>query len=248
MSLFIRVFTNFYSHRKTAKLRAALGNDALWVPPRLWAYASENQPDGDFSGYSASEIAMLIGYTGDAQAMLQALLQAGFLDSDLKIHDWSDHNSYHATYKERAKNAAKARWAGQDKTGDRQDKTGQEASIATSIAKHCYKHNGLGDNGYISEVSELIQQIGFTLYGRPEDQSATYEEERGALEVVKRPKWKSEKEEMLSFGRILDPQDSQFNLPKGLVKLFQNWSSCLDVARTYRRREKSNKPQSRPSL
>lgn len=141
MSLFIRVFNNFYSHRKTAKLRAVLGNDALWVPPRLWSYAAENQPDGDFSKYSAGELAMLIGYVGDANVMLQALLGAQFLDSDMRIHDWSDHNGYHSEYRERAKKAAVARWGSrQDKTGDVQDSTGQEASIALASSKQCLEH------------------------------------------------------------------------------------------------------------
>ncbi len=62
MSLFIRVNCNFYTHRKTAKLRAMLGDDALWLPPRWWSYAAENQPDGIFKDYSAAELAGVLGY------------------------------------------------------------------------------------------------------------------------------------------------------------------------------------------
>jgi hypothetical protein len=138
MSLFVRVYTNFFSHRKTAKLRVLLGDDALWVPIKLWSYAAENQPDGDFSSYAPEEIAMLIGYTKNATSMLQALLDVGLMDADpLRVHDWAEHNSYHETYAIRAKKAAVARWKGQDKKGDRKERKGKEASIATSMLAAC---------------------------------------------------------------------------------------------------------------
>ena len=138
MSLFVRVYTNFFSHRKTAKLRVLLGDDALWVPIRLWSYAAENQPDGDFSSYAPEEIAVLIGYTKDATRMLQALLDVGLMDKDpLRVHHWAEHNSYHETYAIRAKKAAVARWKGQDKKGDRKERKGKETSIATSMLVAC---------------------------------------------------------------------------------------------------------------
>jgi uncharacterized phage protein (TIGR02220 family) len=111
VSLYVRIFTNFYSSRKTAHLQAVIGTDAFWVPPRIWAYAAINQPDGDLSRYPAQVLANLIGYTGDATRMHQALLEAGFLDPDLRIHDWQEHNGYHVSYAERAKTAAASRWA-----------------------------------------------------------------------------------------------------------------------------------------
>ena len=143
MSLYVKVFNNFYTHRKTAKLRAMLGDCALWIPPRLWAYAAENQPDGCFQNYSANEIALLIGYTGNPESMLQALLQASFMDENpLRIHDWQDHNSYHVTFAERARVASLKRWEqrekgkGKEKIGEGEDneKIGEEASIASSNA------------------------------------------------------------------------------------------------------------------
>jgi hypothetical protein len=142
MSLWIKLYSNFYSHRKTAKLRASLGDDAFWIPPRLWVYAVENQPDGDFSSYTAPEIANLIGYTKDADKMLQALLHAGFMDSDpLRIHDWHEHGAVHVAYAEKAKKAANARWeraralkeSNQRKENENRQR-GDETSIASSIA------------------------------------------------------------------------------------------------------------------
>lgn len=135
MSLFVKVFTNFYAHRKTLRLRSCIGDDAFWIPPRLWAYAADNQPDGDFSDYSAEELAYVLGYTKDAPSMLQALLKAGFLDEDRKIHDWAVYNGYHELYAERAKKAANARWEKErTKEKSRTDRRGEEPSIASSIA------------------------------------------------------------------------------------------------------------------
>ena len=133
MSLYVRVMNNFYTHRKTGRLRATIGEAAFWVPPRLWAYAAENQPDGCFADYTAAELAILIGYTGDAQALLEALLHAGFMDSDpLRVHDWAEHNGYHSTFAERSKKALAARWKGkgQDKTG--KERKGKETSSPSS--------------------------------------------------------------------------------------------------------------------
>jgi hypothetical protein len=113
--LYVKVMTGFYAHRKTLRLRAALGDDAFWVPPRLWAYAAEHQPDGVFEDFSAEEIASLISYTSptrDASRMLEALLKAGFMDDKpLRIHDWQEHNRYHQTFADRAKKASAARWS-----------------------------------------------------------------------------------------------------------------------------------------
>lgn len=114
------------------RLRALIGDSALWIPPRLWTYAAQNQPNGDFSSYLPSELAMLLSWQADAQALLEALQQAGFLDG-MKIHGWEERNSYHTVYAERAKKAAAARWSGEDKRKRRKEKRGEEASNASSI-------------------------------------------------------------------------------------------------------------------
>jgi hypothetical protein len=135
VSLFVRVNTSFYSHIKTIKLWAKIGNDAFWVPPRIWAVAAVQRPNGNFDGISAEELAKLIGYSGDAPSMLQALLQAGYMDADpLRIHNWEEHNGYHVSFAERASSAAKARWkkAG-PKKGDGDEKRREETSIASGM-------------------------------------------------------------------------------------------------------------------
>lgn len=148
--LYIRLRTGFYTNRKTIRLRVAIGNDAFWVPPRLWAYCAENQPDGDLSGYQAQELAMLIGYEGDAKRMLVALKDCGLITSDGKINDWSEHNGYHKKFSDRAKSAAAARWQpARPKKEKKQKKEGtkERGKGITECSKHapsihfeCFKH------------------------------------------------------------------------------------------------------------
>ena len=130
MSLYIRLRSSFWTHRKTLRLRSLVGESAFWIPPRIWCYAADNQPDGDFSDFSATELALLIGYSGEAEHMLQALLQAGFLDQDLRIHNWKVHNGYHAVFRSRARTAAKARWLKQSTGKDMKGKERKGVSIA----------------------------------------------------------------------------------------------------------------------
>ena len=110
MSLHIKLFNNFWNHKKTARLRAIIGDDAFWIPPRLWSYASENQPDGDFKDYSSEEISMLVALDKHTECIKEALISSGYMNEDGKLHDWQEHNGFHFTFAERAKKAAKARW------------------------------------------------------------------------------------------------------------------------------------------
>lgn len=131
--------TGFYSHRKTMRLLSKLGHDAFWIPPRLWVYCAENQPDGNLSGYDAVELALLIGYNKDATSMLQALKDCGFMDSDGTIHDWKEYNGYHERYSERAKTAAAARWS-KEKPPHTPQKKVQRKRKEESGDKHCLEH------------------------------------------------------------------------------------------------------------
>lgn len=139
-NLYIRVKTGFYTHRKTVRLKITLGTDAYWIPPRLWSYAAENQPDGDLSKFTADEIAELIGFRGNAkcnaQAMLEALKKCGFIDESGMIHDWNEHNGYHERFAERAKKAAAARWSKEKSpTPPKEDKDIGKGKVETSIAQ-----------------------------------------------------------------------------------------------------------------
>lgn len=172
MSLYVKVFTSFYSHRKTARLRAKIGDDALWIPPRLWSYAAQNQPDGDFSNYEITELALLIGYSKDATRMLEALQQAGFFDG-MKIHGWDEHNGYHTTFADRAKKAATVRWESHNKKKEskknkEQERRGEETSNASSIIPS-------KDRGSEKEIKDFCISIGLP----PSDGEASFHKWEG---------------------------------------------------------------------
>jgi len=132
-TLYIRLRTGFYTHRKTARLRALIGDAAYWIPPRLWAYCAENQPDGNISSYTSEEIAMLIGCLEHATSILGALKACGFVDENGVVHGWEEHNGYHEKFAVRAKTAADARWA--------KKKEAKKKDLDTDIGdKHCLEH------------------------------------------------------------------------------------------------------------
>lgn len=58
----------------------------------LWLWALDNAPDGDLSGFSTEEIAEVACWTGKNHGdFVGALIQAGFIDSDMMLHDWEDY-------------------------------------------------------------------------------------------------------------------------------------------------------------
>ena len=115
-NLYVRLKTGFFTNLKTFNLKAKIGNDAYWIPPRLWTYAAESQPDGDFSQHSNAVLAEVLGCVQYAANLKELLTDAGFLDGDGKIHNWAAHNSYHEAYSARAKKAAATRWGDRRRT------------------------------------------------------------------------------------------------------------------------------------
>ena len=156
-SLYIRVKTGFYTHRKTVKLWSKIGNDAFWVVPRLWAYAAENQPDGDLSSYSSDELAMLIGCSSNASSMLQALKDSGFVEESGKIHDWEEHNGFHTAFAARAKKAAIARWSKKGSPAPLKE-IKEEEEIHGNGDKHCLS-NASSMFSFVSRSKPTLAEI-----------------------------------------------------------------------------------------
>jgi len=157
MSLYIRLMNNFWDHRKTIKLRTAIGDDALWIVPKLWSYAASNQPNGDFSQYSSEEIAIIIGCPKHATSIRKALLDAGFMDACGTLHDWDEHNGYHTSFANRAKLAAKTRWQAhlpphpypdKDKDKDRDRETSIASSMLVASTPHTSGRSDLTDEQF----------------------------------------------------------------------------------------------------
>jgi hypothetical protein len=206
VSLWVKLHTNFYSHRKTLRLRAAIGDDAFWVPPRLWAYAAENQPDGDFSDYTDEEIASLIGYTKDAPSMLQALLRAEFMDKDRRIHDWADYNGFHKAFKARAANAARVRW---EKERTKEDQMSKEEieEMKQALLQACSKH-----------LNEMFH--------RNPKQQWSYAEQSQLVDILRRPECQQELQEIAAFQK----REPRY-FPQSLDRLLTSWTATLDRSR-----------------
>lgn len=78
-------------HPKTKRLSRLLTIDrwqAVGLLHFLWWWALDYAPEGDLSGFSDEDIADAVDWTEDAERLVRALTQAGFLEETLHIHDW----------------------------------------------------------------------------------------------------------------------------------------------------------------
>lgn len=160
-NLYIRVKTSFYAHRKTLRLKVLLGEDAYWIPPRMWAYAAEHKPDGDLSEYDSMMLADVLGCFKHTTSIKQALLDAGFLDADGMIHDWAEHNGYHEKFSARAKLAADKRWeeVRRKKELKAQQQSERGNRKVESGGKHCIS-NAPSINGFDSFWERYPRKVG----------------------------------------------------------------------------------------
>lgn len=114
MSLYIKVYLSFWTHRKTGRLVGLLGNSALWIMPKLWSYAATSQRDGSFATYTDADFAFALGLgevsAESVQKIRKAIVESGYMDPDGKLHNWDTWNGYHQMEHERAQKAANARW------------------------------------------------------------------------------------------------------------------------------------------
>ena len=239
--------TGFYTHRKTAKLRSLIGDAAFWVPPRLWAYCAENQPDGDLSGYGYLELGMLLGYatsnaTSNATSIKQALIQSGFVSEAGKVHDWQEYNGYHERFSARAKTAAAARWAkfaAKEKppTPPKEEYIGKRT--VDSGDKHCIKHPQAMLVASDLNVYEQIDARAGALFGRTAPATA-YAEQCAISEVSRRPGAIDEMAEIEVFHR---KPGNYF--PQSLQRLLEKWQETVDRSRTYDTRKQNHATDNR---
>lgn len=98
----------------------------------LWAYAAENQTDGDFSDekkYPATILAKILCLPyQNPEAMVaricKEMLECGFFEpGSRKLHDWAEWNGFHEEVSQKASRAAKIRW---DRERQRREGGGKE--------------------------------------------------------------------------------------------------------------------------
>lgn len=90
----IELHQNLPAHRKVKKLKRLLKiktPQAVGHLAMLWLWAVDNAPDGDLSALDPEDIAEACEWPKDAEQFVQALTEAGFIDPDAKLHDWSDY-------------------------------------------------------------------------------------------------------------------------------------------------------------
>lgn len=96
----IQVYSNLPQHPKTTKLADELGLTSAALNPNvlavglvvsLWAWAIQNAYNGDLSGCSSRAIAEACLWKKKPETLVKALQKAGFLDADMKLHDWEEY-------------------------------------------------------------------------------------------------------------------------------------------------------------
>lgn len=122
----VRISTGLRHHRKTKRLRRALGADGCWSLICLFLWAGEERWTGDLSGLSDEDIEEEADWRGTPGALVAALLEVRFLTGATgrrKIHDWETHNPYAAGKGARiakGKAAVAARWERERKRQERE--------------------------------------------------------------------------------------------------------------------------------
>lgn len=129
---YLNVDINYFEHVKTVRLVSSLGRAAELLPLKLWAHCAKTRSkDGRLIGYSPEEIETFAGWTGKPGKAVESMLRIGFLEkdgNDYIVHDYAKEQGHLEAFRERASNAAKARW----------DKYRSNASSnAQALSKQC---------------------------------------------------------------------------------------------------------------
>lgn len=96
----IQVYSNLPQHPKTSRLADELGLTSAALNPNvlavgllvsLWTWAIQNAYNGDLSGCPARSIAEACLWKKKPETLVKALIKTGFLDEDMKLHDWDEY-------------------------------------------------------------------------------------------------------------------------------------------------------------
>lgn len=96
----IQVYSNLLQHPKTGTLAVELDlkcSDveieavAVGILVSLWTWAVQNAPNGDLSNTNPRTIARAANWKRKPDTLIVALKISGFLDEDMKLHDWEEY-------------------------------------------------------------------------------------------------------------------------------------------------------------
>lgn len=117
MNTDIRLSVGFWKHPKTNRLERRLGLKGVRSLQILWAWASQNRPDGLLRDLDSEDVEFVSDWRGKRGAFTQAIIDLRWMDVNedggYALHDWQDHNGWASHAQERsrlAKEAASARW------------------------------------------------------------------------------------------------------------------------------------------
>jgi len=166
----LNIDLDFFDHPKTKRLKAMLGPAAAIYLIQLWVYAGKyHTEDGLFKKYMPDEVASFAGYHGKGEKMLQAMLQAGFIEKAGRwtkgcrwafvVRNWTEHEGHLVNFRLRAKMGSEARWAHKRNSIINESKKNNASSNASSNALSNASSNAL-TNSTCSTVQKKKRESG----------------------------------------------------------------------------------------
>lgn len=113
----IESHTNIADHPKTRKLARRL---KVAIPTAvghlhiLWHWALDYAPNGDLAQRDPEDVAVGARFEGEPNDLIEALVDAGFVDradDALRLHDWDDYAGRYIAIREKRREAARKSWA-----------------------------------------------------------------------------------------------------------------------------------------
>lgn len=87
----IKLFNSLPDHPKSDELAVLLGDERAWTyVVQLWLWVSRIRPEGSLAGIPDEIVAKRGGWQGRAEAFVEALRAARFLDEDRTLHGWDE--------------------------------------------------------------------------------------------------------------------------------------------------------------
>ena len=190
------------SHRKTLRLMSRLRlrrSQVVGHLTLLWLWALDNAKDGALDGVSERELAQVADFNPKrAGELVDALVDAGFLDragEKLRIHDWED---YGGTLEESRKKLRERRKRYKDKL---REETHPETYPETDIARLQYttQENNTQQNNTEQDITNSISADGGGAHAEAGERMREYLLTRGLLPEA----WLGSEPEMVDECRAL---------------------------------------------
>lgn len=115
----IELHTTLRQHPKLRRLKRHLDLPryaALGIVADLWLWAADHALDGSLAHLEPDDIADIVGWEGDPDELVKALIDcgpkdtAGFLDRAMTIHDWDTHTRAFRAAQDDGRRNAHVRW------------------------------------------------------------------------------------------------------------------------------------------